>query len=144
MSPYNGFLPAQRNRADLWLKSQIAQCTLQPPSKCDACGQTRGRIDYHAEDYSEPFGPHLHQYQLCFACHLLWHGKRRRPAGWQAYLNNLRQGAIFAPHFDRSLGALSRYDCAESMKPYITGYGSPRNPLFFDLPPFAPTPQPHQ
>lgn len=104
MNSYNGFSPDQRNRADAWLKEQW-RAGLPRPSRCVICGQTQGIIDAHAEDYSEPFGPHIYEYDLCYACHLMLHCRFRSPQAWAEYLNvilrsGLRHPALRTRNFD--------------------------------------------
>ena len=99
MNSYNGFSPEQREKAQRWLRSQWESGALARPSTCCACGQTRGIIHAHAEDYSEPFGDQTHAYHLCYRCHICLHCRFRYPAGWEAYKVSLRQGAIWAPIF---------------------------------------------
>ena len=62
MRSYNGFKPRQLMRVLVWLKQQYAAGLRRPPIACDACGQTKGIIERHSEDYSEPFGDHVDAY----------------------------------------------------------------------------------
>lgn len=54
-----------------------------PPVKCEICGQTKGKILHHAEQY----GPTLEAYfkslhALCVYCHGMLHLKKRFPGRW--------------------------------------------------------------
>lgn len=73
MKSYNGFSPEQREKAQAWLRRQWDAGELERPKKCCACGQTDGVLDAHAEDYSEPFGPHISEFPLCYLCHMMVH-----------------------------------------------------------------------
>lgn len=96
LSWYNGFSPEQRDRSQHWLNAQFA-AGLPRPTRCQACGQEHGAIDYHTEDYSEPFGPHIHGFSLCYRCHIILHCRRRNPAAWDRYREALRNGWRFPP-----------------------------------------------
>lgn len=97
MSSYNGFSDAIRNRAQRWLNNQMAAKTLARPSICCACGQDKGIVHYHAEDYNEPFGAELYRYPLCYVCHMLLHCRFRSQKVWLRYLKDLRAGKTFLP-----------------------------------------------
>lgn len=71
------------------------------------CGQTRGIIDAHSERYDEPFGDHIGEFGLCFACHMAWHGRRRFPREFDAYVSLIRSGRRLAPFRSRNLLALN-------------------------------------
>jgi hypothetical protein len=68
---------------------------------CEACGETRGHLDYHTEDYSKPFGSHIYQYQLCFRCHMMVHSRFRMPEAWARYIDQLEAGAVYEPLWSR-------------------------------------------
>jgi hypothetical protein len=56
---YNVFSPLIHNQSWIWLKAGLDAGTIPQPTRCSACGETRGQMDYHTEDYSRPFGPHI-------------------------------------------------------------------------------------
>ena len=98
MKSYNGFPPEQRNKAQAWLNSQWKAGLLERPCQCHACGQTEGRIDAHAEDYSEPFAAgKTDQYHLCYRCHMAVHCRFRNNQAWQIYKKHVREGRIYGP-----------------------------------------------
>lgn len=123
MNSYNGFTPDERTAAFAITKAAWADGTLTPPTRCEACGQSRGIIGSHDEDYSRP----LDYYEVCFACHMMIHcrfGNRR----WAEYLELLDRGAVFTtaagwPNFKEHF--LSR-PLANS----ILTMGPPRPPSF--------------
>ena len=102
MGPYNGFSGDQRNRAQRWLNEGFAAGLFPRPTICRACGQTQGIIDSHAEDYSEPFGPHLLEYPLCVVCHMMLHWRFRDPALWDRYRALIAAGYRHPPHVQAS------------------------------------------
>lgn len=96
MKSYNGFPPEQRNKAQAWLNSQWKAGLLARPCRCHACGQTGGRIDAHAEDYSEPFqAGKTDQYHLCYRCHMAVHCRFRNKEAWEIYKQQVRNGQTF-------------------------------------------------
>jgi hypothetical protein len=105
MNYYNGFSPTTRNRAQRWLNTALLDGRIVRRTVCDLCGQTRGQIDAHAEDYSEPFGPHIAEFWLCYRCHMMLHCRHRSPEAWTLYLGHVRTG-IFPPCFGRDFGAI--------------------------------------
>ncbi len=51
-------------------KAAIAAGVIPPPTKCNRCGKTTGRIDYHNHDYSDPI---KYLEQICQGCHIRLH-----------------------------------------------------------------------
>jgi hypothetical protein len=102
MKHYNSFSPEQRMKAHHWLVEQWESGAKEKPSKCCACGQDKGVIDAHAEDYSEPFGNHTDQYHLCFTCHMMVHCRFNAKRAWTTYKNALKRGVVFNPFYGRN------------------------------------------
>lgn len=100
MKSYNGFTPEQRWKALAWYKAEMKAGRIPAPSECCACGQKRGRIDYHAEDYSEPFGPHVVRFQLCFLCHMMVHCRFGNDVAFLSYVQAVKAGGQFPPEND--------------------------------------------
>jgi len=93
MKSYNGFTGAQRNKAQRWLQQQWSTGALTRPVQCSACTQTQGRIDAHAEDYSEPFAAgKTDQFHLCYTCHMAVHCRHRNREAWTRYKAMVRDG----------------------------------------------------
>ncbi len=93
MNPYNGFTPWQRTKALNWSNAEKAAGRRPAkPSACECCGQKKGVLDFHSEDYSEPFGPHISQYQLCFRCHMVLHCRQNNPAAFKFYREAIYAG----------------------------------------------------
>ncbi len=56
-------------------KEAIAAGIIPPPTKCNRCGKTTGRIDYHNHDYSDPV---KYLEMLCQGCHTRLHRMENR------------------------------------------------------------------
>jgi hypothetical protein len=130
MNFYNGFSPAQRVKALNWSKAERAEGKRKlKADKCMACGQTHGLIQFHSEDYSEPFGPHIGAYEFCYRCHIVLHCRHRNPIGWERYKMLLRFGfswvPMSTPNFQRIQSTLNGTE-----KP--VSQGEPRDNLIFD------------
>ena len=110
MNWYNGFSPQQRARAGAWVRGQIDSGAVPRPARCLACGQAEGVLDYHTEDYSEPFGPHIYAYPLCYICHIMLHCRSKDERQWNDYKAKVRAGyrmpAMHARHFWKMLAAV--------------------------------------
>ncbi len=110
MNWYNGFPPQQRSRALSWLRAQQAAGRFPiKPERCMATGATEGIIDFHSEDYSEPFGPHIGAYQFSYFTHMLLHCRFRSPEAWARYLDLLRRGAWWPPAKTRDFGMVREF-----------------------------------
>jgi len=105
MKAYNGFSGELRNKAQAWLRAEWAAGRLARPAKCCACGQDKGVIDAHAEDYSLPFAAgKTDEFHLCFICHMIVHCRFRNRTHWDRYRETIRAGGHFAPYFSRQFG----------------------------------------
>lgn len=129
MNSYNGFSPAQRMKAQRWLNEQWDSGALPRPSKCCACGQTKGIIHAHAEDYSEPFGDHTHAYHLCYRCHITLHCRFRNRAAWNRYKQLLRDGWNWQPIYGNNFPAIEQFMAGGG---HPDTQGEPRPSLVFD------------
>ena len=94
MNSYNGFSGELRQRSWTWAKAEIKAGRQAPASKCCACGQTEGPLDYHCEDYSEPFGPHIFEFPMCFVCHMMVHCRFRNTEAWKRYREAIAAGIM--------------------------------------------------
>lgn len=105
MNGYNGFSSEQRRRAQAWLRRHWKLGVLERPTQCAACGQHRGIIDAHAEDYSEPFAAgKTDQFHLCFTCHMMVHCRFKNPDDWRYYKSVIKRGGRYAPVYRRDIG----------------------------------------
>lgn len=79
MYGYNGFGKAVQDASTKWMFAQIKAGILpEYPKKCECCGQTEGKIGYHAESYAVPFGPHIVAFDVCHLCHVMIHADRHK------------------------------------------------------------------
>tara|TARA_R110001592_G_scaffold171235_1_gene409453 strand:+ start:18973 stop:19401 length:429 start_codon:yes stop_codon:yes gene_type:complete len=100
MNSYNGFTANQRMKAFKWLMEKITRKEIPPkPDKCDVCGQTKGHIEYHSEDYSAPFGEHIGQFGLCYTCHLMIHCRKNSKSTWLDYIQSITDGKRYEPFY---------------------------------------------
>lgn len=99
MKDYNGFSPKQRVKALNWFKDQIARGNKpEQPDFCECCGQRKGKLMWHSEDYSEPFSlKHIGKHGLCYRCHMIIHCRHRNPQAFSAYAMALLAGKQFMP-----------------------------------------------
>lgn len=102
MNSYNGFTHTQRMKAFNWLKIEYASGRRKKPTQCDACGQTKGILEHHSEDYSAPYGNHIGAWSLCYRCHMMIHCRFRNKTAWRRYRERLATGIIFAPFYTRN------------------------------------------
>lgn len=102
---YNGFSPDQRTKAGGWAKRARARGELPPiGSECFCCTSTV-RVAGHSEDYSEPYGPHIGAFDLCWQCHMMIHCRTRNPVRFAQYVDAIEVrrvnfAKLFTPDFD--------------------------------------------
>jgi hypothetical protein len=122
---YNGFPGPQRDVSWEWMKERMRTGELVRPHTCMACGQTQGCIDYHAEDYGYPWGPHLWQFQLCYKCHMMVHCARRNPQPVGDYRAIVANGGRFAPTRYRDFMTVLRTHIQTQVQPAYTRHERP-------------------
>ncbi len=91
LGPYNGFSGEMRVVADRKIKVAIELGLVPKPSACSVCGKSEGRIDYHAEDYGNPFQVAA----ICQGCHMKLHNRHRSPgfaASWRSLVERHGDG----------------------------------------------------
>lgn len=98
MKSYNGYTPTQRYKALDYHKQQI-KAGLKPekPTHCHGCGQTKGSLSWHSEDYSMPFGEHIGEHGVCYVCHMMIHCRFRNKKAWSQYILNIKDGLCPEP-----------------------------------------------
>lgn len=70
---YNGFKGDLRDKVGQLQELLIRDGYMKPPTKCYQCGQTKGRIVYHLEDYRAVTSEDT---PMCFMCHMVLHCTR--------------------------------------------------------------------
>lgn len=92
---YNGYKPSERDFKFKVMKARIAKSELSPATgPCMLCGDPDVAVEYHDEDYGEPFiwGPPA-MLSLCRHCHRdKLHKRFWRHSAWQAYVAHIRRG----------------------------------------------------
>jgi hypothetical protein len=138
MNSYNGYPGSVRDRSARWVRSEIQAGRIPPPAECCICSQREGCLQYHAEDYSEPFGAHLTQFPICLRCHCVLHTRFRYPVRWTRYLEQLERGAVYPPlQNSRDLAPLWEPDWMERPAGWIEPRGRlawPRSLAMVDRP----------
>lgn len=94
---YNGYSSKERDVKFKALKRHVARGELSPAAgPCALCGDPDVPVEYHDEDYGEPFiwgAPAL--LALCRHCHRdKLHKRFWRHSAWQAYLAHVRRGGF--------------------------------------------------
>lgn len=95
MKDYNGFTGNQRNKVATIIRKAINNGKIQPPQKCDICGQNEGQMHYHLEDYSKPLE---NLKPICVGCHMRLHIRFEYPNLWKKYLLDIRAGKMSPPY----------------------------------------------
>jgi len=92
---YNGYSPKERDVKSKVLKRLVAKGELPPASgPCALCGDPEAPVEYHDEDYGEPFiwGPPA-LLCLCRNCHRdKLHKRFWRHSAWYAFIAHIRRG----------------------------------------------------
>jgi len=97
IGPYNGFTGDQRLIADRKIKVAIEMALIPVATECSICGETNGRMDYHAENYGRP----LQVAAICSKCHLALHNRFRSPgfaASWKKRVDAYGDGSKWFEH----------------------------------------------
>jgi hypothetical protein len=134
---YNGYSPKERDVKFKVMKQFIAKGELPHASgACMLCGDPEVPVEYHDEDYGEPFiwsPPAL--LCLCRHCHRdKLHKRFKRQSAWLAYIAHIRRGGyardLNDPKIKKELEACRMaIERGESfvlnhMRPYLSDVGS--------------------
>jgi hypothetical protein len=103
---YNGYSAKERDLKFKELKRRIVRGELRPATgPCALCGDPEVPVEYHDEDYGEPFiweVPALSQ--LCRHCHRdKLHKRFWRHAAWHAFVAHVRRGGYARDLKDREI-----------------------------------------
>jgi len=85
-------------------KAAILSGEIPKPTKCELCGQDKGIIQYHNDDYSHPT-KYLRSY--CWRCHMMHHSVRRAPDAVKAYFDAVASGKRFPPVYKHNFKILA-------------------------------------
>lgn len=116
MNSYNGFSGRQRQASLRAMHRDLASGAAMPPQgPCQLCGDPDVAVEYHSEDYSEPFSytPPA-TYALCRHCHRSrLHKRFENPLGWETFKAHVRRGGYARDtRLHRVKKELSRYQKA--------------------------------
>lgn len=87
---YNGFKGDLRDKVGQLQALFIRDGYMPPLTECYMCHQTKGRIAYHLEDYTDVLDSSM---PMCFMCHMVLHCTiNRKPALWKKYQEEVANG----------------------------------------------------
>ena len=132
MNSYNGFTPHQRMKAYRWLMEQYATGKRFKPLKCDSCGLTKGIIEPHSENYSEPYGDHIGYYGFCYRCHMMLHCRNRSKQNFLLYCALVNGGTQLEPFYTRDWSRFKREMLGE-FDPPIHGVSIRTTNILYDI-----------
>lgn len=125
MSSYKGWTGEQR-KASLRLTNKAKQLgLLEEPKKCKFCGQEKGILHTHNENYGVTLelvpkmiaGTATEEeiqkvkdvlWPICWRCHMIWHSKHRAPQQVEKYFEEVRNGKQYPPVFVHNFDILRR------------------------------------
>ena len=103
---YNGYRPKERLSKLREMNRRLASGELtQAAGPCALCGDPDVPVEYHDEDYGEPYlwSPPA-QYCLCRHCHRhKLHTRFKAPSAWNTYLAHIRRGGYACDLKDREI-----------------------------------------
>lgn len=93
---YNGFNHYHRMKGGRIIEDAVRAGKVEPPSKCCRCGQTKGEILYHVEDYTpDKILDNLEP--TCRRCHGYIHRVSRPAEKQNEYWDAIARGVKFPP-----------------------------------------------
>ena len=104
IADFQGWTSEQRLASLALTKKAIASGELPKPTKCELCGQDKGIIQYHNNDYSHPT---KYLSSLCWRCHMMLHSCRRSPEAVKKYFDAVASGKRFAPVYRHDFKVLA-------------------------------------
>lgn len=127
MSSYKKWSKEERLKSLKLTKKLRAYNILRPDKCCNRCGQDKGIIHWHNENYDitlevlgNAFITEKRKYltdeeivkvktaleTLCWRCHMMHHSQRRAPLMVEKYFNEIRQGKQYPPVYQHNFKAL--------------------------------------
>ena len=106
---YNGYTSKERMAKYRDMQRRIGSGELVPKGACELCGDPGVKLEYHDEDYSEPYSwVKPATYIVCKHCHIQKIHKRfQYPERWKAFLAHVRIGG----HASDLYGPNANADC---------------------------------
>lgn len=105
MSSYKGWTGEERLKSLALTKKAIADGVIPKPTVCEWCGQDKGIIQYHNENYSHPT---KYLKSLCWRCHMIHHSRHFAPEQCKAYFDAIAAGKRFPPVYRHDFSILER------------------------------------
>jgi hypothetical protein len=88
MRDYKGWTAKERLASLKKTKAAISAGIIPPPTECNRCGKTTGRIDYHNHDYSDPV---KYLEQICQGCHTRLHRLENKGIDASSGCSNIKE-----------------------------------------------------
>lgn len=106
MRNYKQWTPKERMDSYKLTKKAIANGVIPPATVCNRCGQDKGIVMYHNEDYSDPI---KYLESLCWRCHQIHHSEHINKEACDKYWEEIRNGKKYAPIYSyRAFGILAK------------------------------------
>jgi len=119
----------ERSKSGAMTRRMKAAGLIGKASKCCKCGQDKGIIQLHNEDYDTTLeigqnvvnripmsfeGDEKDRYmgallELCWTCHMILHSEHRNKTAHDNYFEAVKNGARFAPVFRHDFSELKKY-----------------------------------
>jgi len=112
MRDYKGWTANERLASLKKTKAAIAAGVIPPPTKCNRCGKTTGRIDYHNHDYSDPV---KYLEQICQGCHTRLHRMENKEIDGKSSIEHVPTDIKKAVTKDEKTRKNSVYGISEEM-----------------------------
>ena len=125
MNNYKGWTVEQRELS-LKLTNRAKKLgLLEQPHKCKFCGQEKGILHTHNENYGVTLelvpkmlnGTATKEeiekvksvlWHICWRCHMIWHSKRRAPKQVEKYFEEVKNGKQYPPVYKHDFEILRR------------------------------------
>lgn len=125
MNNYKGWTGEQRELS-LKLTNRAKKLgLLEQPHKCKFCGQEKGILHTHNENYGVTLelvpkmlnGTATKEeiekvksvlWPICWRCHMIWHSKRRAPKQVEKYFEEVKNGKQYPPVYKHDFEILRR------------------------------------
>lgn len=97
------YTPQQRYSSLQLLKDDIKNGLYTKTNRCNRCGQDKGIIHDHVEDYEKP----REREELCWRCHMIHHSQHFAPEQCEAYWETVKAGKVWPPIFKADFSILA-------------------------------------
>lgn len=126
MKWYKGWSPEVRQKNLRLYNKALKLAVIKKPCKCDFCGQDKGILQRHCEDYDislrvlprmiagtatleEQQELRKVLWEICWRCHMIFHSKARNPAAHKLYFHQVQvEKRQFPPVYKHDFTILNR------------------------------------